>query len=506
MAFKKEDKLICVNNEGNVNRLTIGKEYVAEEDEKRIPHDEPMIKVVDDRGFKTNFYCHRFIPAPVEAAIIAPKVGDKVRCIAGIRASNLRRGRIYTIKKLGVKGNIYVLEEIAGRTFSRQRFELLNAAGFVAAPEQPPEVFISPTFKEGDKVIAYKVDTMGGEFHWAHDMYVAVEDKAVLTILNPMIDAVAPYRGHVRVTDAPNYIYPRHCLVFAEGPFAGLPELAKEGQKRVPIQPPKPKEPPKKDFAKILEDLREKVGKDTSHLNTWGMVFADGGKCVEKGAPCYYRINNRSNHALRGMVFSINNCDSLKIKGFDEWAQYVLYRSPVSDVFIQEDWDTYITKGVTVDVDRTISEIATAAIWIREGYEFGHKFPPVFQHFKELGYGENTAFLMSHMFQISAKGEYTKIGFGGMGHYGISGDTSYDHMIKFFQEGFFKKIGEPASKQIGRYQIFESIGDQVAKKRFDNVITDKLVYEMQGEGFHQKKILSKESVIEVAEFLHKQIN
>lgn len=498
MAIKKGDILVCINPN---HAITAGKQYIALADEVE-RRGEMYVRIESDRGVKEEFYTYRFEVAPAIMPRQAPAVGMRVRCLKGIRGA-LIKGRMYTIKSIGPKTGVICVEGVAGRSFSPDRFEYPEAIP-VGNPAVP---FVPRAFKNGDKVICVKLED--NAFGWNAVMESNVIEHKILTVYNVNGGGVVQNREYAALDRG--YIYPRDSLIFADtllfenAPADAKPYDLKNKPKEEPAKPPAPDR---------LDKLRKKIGGyDVDYLNTFGYLLKGHDDPVHHlSAPCYAQAQHKPEGAMEAFVFSINNANRYLDGGskemFKRWADYVLHHSPVSDVFVQEDWDTYTKLGVVCDVNKTLSQICTAAIWVREGYEFSDMLP-TFCHFVDQGYGENTAFLMAHVVQHrkgEAKESFTKIAFGDRGHKGISGYANYKDTIKFFQQGFHVDLGDkPANERIGRYQIFNSIAKQHGES-FDEVATKMLPKEVVGTGFEKVSVLTDKTVYDFAEFLNKQIN
>lgn len=302
------------------------------------------VRIEADHGAKTEFYTYRFEVVPAIMPRQAPAVGMRILCLKGIRGA-LIKGRMYTIKSIGPKTGSICVEGVFGRSFAPDRFEYPEAIP-IGNPAGP---FLR-AFKKGDKVICVEKVVIP-QFAWNGTMVRNIEQRKILTIRDPAVETMRPYNGHVMADE--DYIYPRASLIFADTLlFENAPADAKpfdilkkpEAPKVEPAKPPAPDR---------LEKLRKEIGGyEVDYLNTFGILIKDReAPQLELSAPCYAQAQSNPNKAMEAFVFSINNAKRYLQKGglhamFKRWADYVLHRSPVSDVFQQEDWETYEKRGV----------------------------------------------------------------------------------------------------------------------------------------------------------------
>ncbi|AXH71966.1 MAG: hypothetical protein [Podoviridae sp. ctbj_2] len=141
-------------------------------------------------------------------------------------------------------------------------------------------------------------------------------------------------------------------------------------------------------------------------------------------------------------------------EAMERWAEYIVHRSPLADIFIQE---TSLLDGTVAilldDPELNTNKVFGALTAIRNGHE--HRHAPVFAMMVDAGVDEGIAFVISHQLSSSEGGR-------------IMSRTSTPHSL--FSDGFrvtdakrflkgeihWKGIKQPARSGLGSFSIMSS--------------------------------------------------
>lgn len=409
-------------------------------------------------------------------------------------------GREYEIKELVCQIAIPHHEDLSLITSNDKGYGgfYVPRAALSLKKAAPPRMF-----KVGDKVKVIKAppeNKMMDGVNWTREMRTNVEVGKVLTIWHLPGHRGGKYENCIQMKED-QYFYNKECVVFAD---TGLPEGSVAGAAiTAKAPPPKPKV---KSLEDHLVDMRS-IAVGSTGICSYAVKPVGIDKVDEFMSPACYASAHYYPQGMEAFVFSLNNpykrVAEEKHPLIKQWQEYVLYRSPWSDVFIKQDYETNIKNGVQCDVSKTLSQIVGGAIAIRVAGEYPARLDS-FAHFIEQGYGENTAFLMAHIVAY-ADGKFTQINIGG-NHDVLSSQHNFKDLIKFFQQGYHVDLKEkPAKESANSYKIFKAVANE-SGDTLRNEVEKTLTCMKEGKGWEAMEYIVPDSVYNFAEQLNKLIN
>lgn len=163
----------------------------------------------------------------------------------------------------------------------------------------------------------------------------------------------------------------------------------------------------------------------------------------------------------------------------DEWSgmymkyvQWILKDSPWACCFKTKTASIAIEKGVTMNVDRNVSELLGAAIALREGWEYQNRLP-MLQYCLDKGASLPVAYLMGQAINKNRDGSFSRNSMQG-GHSAIHGDMDFDALMSFFREGYATGLkGIRNDPTQNTYKVFDTITSRAAKPYYETKDTDK---------------------------------
>jgi len=349
-------------------------------------------------------------------------------------------------------------------------------------------------FKPGDKVfIVNKVENSGDRtMNWSVYMESFLNDNKEYTV-------VRLYPGIEDCYDLDNgYIYLSECL---------SPILVK-GKKIKRKQAPKIKSF-KASFKKQLSKT-----KVIQNLCSYAIL-------PNKGEPVY-RINDicfassrRYREGISEFVVDLtrvehdlkNSGKGVSIKDWKPYAEYILKRSPWSSVFKYHSIGMAMRYGLPFDTNRSLSEIVSSAIALREGTEFADKLI-VFNKLRKIkDISEDAAYLVSCSFSYEDKLKAFSRRAWGNGHNALTYDNDLKGLIKFFAEGF--SVNKPPAKEYANeYSIFESAAKVLYKSKQQSIgdfISDNIKPEKRGEGWRTISVVEFDQLVNLAKLIDAKI-
>lgn len=170
----------------------------------------------------------------------------------------------------------------------------------------------------------------------------------------------------------------------------------------------------------------------------FGVAYADGSVFIYDQAPCHAAIGGILGGKIQRVALLLDlakHKDMLKTRNKETYLRYVEYimaRSPRANCFHYEGMKHAWEHGVFMNANRPIEELVGAAVALREGSEYYSKLD-MFQKILDKGFSENVAYLLSYCVSEDMKWQ----GFSDA-HRSLCGDLSFDGVIKFFKEGYYK--------------------------------------------------------------------
>lgn len=495
--FKKGDRLRLISDIMlPKDRFFIGALATATEDQRNGGDGNTYIRIkYDHYDTVCNHKVSRF--ELVNAAPRPFKVGDKVKIVAKVETNAegitcnwsvhggmekyLNDGKEYVIERVEYNGAQMLLDN--GWHYL---IECLVHADGVAVPKKEFPVLKADDFKVGDKaIIIRKVERDG--VRWNPEMNKMLNDGkkyVVKSITNT---------GKIRLDNG--WLY--------------LPDsLAIDEKKK-----PKPKKPKKPKMRSLRSLLREKVSKGApGGICSFAMQTKEGQQEFQLGGPCHAALSylvytgaGEVSHLAYSVAHEMKYTRAKEFpKEYKMFMKYILNESPWAKCFLTKDTGTASRYEIEMDVSQSRHHLAGACVALRQGSEFAGMVLPMFKLIMSKGFSAHTAFIMSCAFYKRGKDDFVRRGMNG-GHDILSHYMNVTQLMKFFREGYhIPTDGQPFSTNRGSYRIFNHIAkdDGASIGAWLNKNTEAKTI---GEGFHAKKLITEQSVLEVATKIEQMI-
>lgn len=256
-------------------------------------------------------------------------------------------------------------------------------------------------------------------------------------------------------------------------------------------------------------ELRQKVGKVSGECS-YAIEFENGIRRFQIRDVCHARIPVGRNYhdeekGLKVVKLALDVNAHYEAKGEEKetylsFLHYMLNESPWAACFATKDVKKALTSAVLMDVSKPISQLACAAIALRQVSEYPRKLT-WWKDFKDMGLSSNEAwFATQGITGTLAKPNLSAIGGG---HDVFVSYMSFKDVLKFFREGFHL-ASEPYPYSEGNsqhnrnqsYSIFRSIARDVKEmeKSLSSFFKDNCPQKIVGEGWVVETAIPKESL------------
>jgi hypothetical protein len=238
-----------------------------------------------------------------------------------------------------------------------------------------------------------------------------------------------------------------------------------------PVKPIPRKEPT------LLEQLTEKVAGNAGTCS-YAIKFTDNHIRYQVRDACHARIpfpywdKEAVEKEAVEITFNVSGHVQRAGEGYREYVDYIINHSPWASVFIgDKNVDNVLKSGVCADVNRTLSEVACAAIALRVGSEFKSKLP-LFKYLTDNGFDPHASWIVSQMAEPKGGGAYELNPFGG-GHHVFTTEMDFKQVVEFFTTGKFKGTDDkkPYAKSFREaYTILLSMADNSKESVMNTVM------------------------------------
>lgn len=230
---------------------------------------------------------------------------------------------------------------------------------------------------------------------------------------------------------------------------------------------------PVKQQAVFAQAIREKVVAGFNQGYEWCCQFAgieeDSLVSDHSKAPCHAALTYMPRPSF--LILDVSNhykhrSDKLK-PAYIKWVEFWLNDSHMSRVFETKTWDEALKYGVLVDGRKWgISEIAVAAIGLREGSEYAGRRLPLFEKLLETrNIPKKLAWLASCNFFLTNDGEAHYHPWTGAHQVMNSIGFHTDGIFRWINEGTLLNSGAIFSAGKGAYQVSRAISQAVANDK-----------------------------------------
>lgn len=150
---------------------------------------------------------------------------------------------------------------------------------------------------------------------------------------------------------------------------------------------------------------------------------------------------------------------------YEQWVDYVLFRSPFKAAFIPpSSVDEALMQGVYGNCDMSTSHIVSGWTAIRHASEFPWLLP-TWKKLMDWGASEQAAFFMCHMLDLAGNTPIFKFADGSHKTFNFC-RQSLEGVAKFFKEGFYNKIGYGPAKVDGYgFVVCNCVAPQAQQKK-----------------------------------------
>ena len=215
---------------------------------------------------------------------------------------------------------------------------------------------------------------------------------------------------------------------------------------------------------------------------------------------CFASMSSRI--PLSEIVFDLSRVkkiDKEKKFKYSQWkayAKYIVEESPWARMFRNKNVGSVMRYGASLNTDASFSLCVSAAIALREGYEYHPKLP-VFTMLLKQGVSKHAAYLTSCAVHTKLDG-FIAVSMG-QGHHAICGDTLTNDVIGVFTQGFCRK-DKPAKECSATFKVFEQMGvrSPYGENRLSRFVDKNLVHVKRNNGWYAETFVTKDSVIKLA--------
>jgi hypothetical protein len=275
------------------------------------------------------------------------------------------------------------------------------------------ELAVKARYQIGDLVLVRKDAFLGedgqyvkdiGDVGIVPDMFHMEGKSATIMSVVERDDGAFAYRFR-----RAGFVYPEKCLRRLRKAAVAAPAAVELPMPAKIVEPPPA--PPK---AKAIIDipvarhavalaLQEEVAAKGSGVCTYSKLFADGTVKNQHQDLCHARIPDDTRKDIVALVLNISghakaapNADAYK-----SFVDYILKDSPWSSVFLPgQSFESGVASAVYVDVERSVAEVASAAIALRIGSEFATECR-VFKLVRDAGFSGDVAHILLNFLTFS---------------------------------------------------------------------------------------------------------
>lgn len=236
--------------------------------------------------------------------------------------------------------------------------------------------------------------------------------------------------------------------------------------------------------------------------------------------PCHAQLrwgrydDPHAKEEIKGIALYVNgwynDISKSEKESYLTYIKWVLKESPWAVCFKTKTAKTAIEKGVTMNVDRNVSELVGAAIALREGWEFSNRLP-IFKEALENGATLPSAYLVGCC--LLKDGDRYSLNSLLGGHTALCGTMDFRALMAFFREGYEEGLnGIRKDQNQTSYRVFDTITSRARKTcsateqkdRFLEYVTAVVKPVKVGEGWHVKTVVDKAGMLRLIEFFNKE--
>lgn len=378
----------------------------------------------------------------------------------------------------------------------------------------------------GDRVITEKFEEGGENPMFPKPMHDLVGEVGTVIVVYP------PPRNYIRVEHGRDkaWSWPRSAVKFAlEGDVPVAPQQAPVEAPDALPEPPKAKaKKPAKEKHAIIKNLRAELNKKCKSgagTASYAIEFKDHYVRWQVRDICHARIGIQQDwrgagketmeHGPVTRITTAVQPFASKLKGvakdnYQAYVDYIVKRSPYADCFLPVKIPTRYS--VYMNLKRSIHNIASACIALREGSEEMGGKVSTFAWLLKQGVSEDAAWVVSRFFHPVGHKEGGEYSFcASSGHDAISAHTDVAKFFKVFKDGLYLN-DEPYNKAAkATYNVYACFGceDKYGACQQPNYLSAHLKevsgYKEIKAGWNTKEIATADGVIAAAKWVDEQI-
>lgn len=227
------------------------------------------------------------------------------------------------------------------------------------------------------------------------------------------------------------------------------------------------------DEEKLLDELAQGEHRGVC---SFAIMNDNGKKHIVKDGPCHaafgYDYGDEAKKPIKAIALCFsrfyNNYDEQKKEGYKRFLNYIVNESPMKDCFLPRSPEDMVKNGVLMNVNKSSSELAVAAVATRHYTEFAAK-GNVFDEVMDMGFEGSVAMFVSTFFNKNGD-ELTYNNFGG-GHGFMANVQDYKSLFSFFKNGFDPELlpnpYKPMAEGRKGYKILRTVAKLSAPNEYD---------------------------------------
>lgn len=242
----------------------------------------------------------------------------------------------------------------------------------------------------------------------------------------------------------------------------------------------------------------------------------EDGTLIDKTAydgPCHYDLRKKGYEYLPTDCNAVALIDfSHRYKLLDDSIQNAA-KSFIKFIALESPWkDCYIktrnrySNVWHMNVKRSGNELASACIAMRQAFEFGKFFLPMWQWLLEQNIDKRVAWLISYF--ISKKGDEFQFSSWHGGHDVMSTSAYYEDVFSFLANGLPGEVTDSYSEVMNYDDVYGVIGVEISwtsPNGIENFIKHNCYERVTGSGFDVKKVIPEKSVLDLCALIASKI-
>ncbi len=239
-------------------------------------------------------------------------------------------------------------------------------------------------------------------------------------------------------------------------------------QEKLPLEIPKPVPA----VPTLGQELKKKVGGNGAGTCSYALEFGKHRRFQVRDI-CHGRLKSLAENYYARHPEEAKDCTAvaLNVSGhleqiapdlkedYKEFVRYTITESPYASVFLTKNINDAFSEAIYLDVNKSLSQCVAGAIALREGSEH-RNWLSSFASFRKLGFSSKESWFLASFFRTGPDLTTFDFHFKAGGHMTIHGGMSWEHFVKFYNEGFHRVADAPLKTNKNHYSIFSHIANQ----------------------------------------------